>query len=397
MTTPITASAAAAREASRTSAGQFGTQPLSEADLDLGTAAGSAVKIDDAVRNLPIHRDDFQVFEPDAPLYSDSKATLLGAVAEHYAARGGATMRLVSPARHGSPAVAEVVAEDAEFGTTTAVFRVGGRLTLHSMKTAAGTDLAGHPGYTALTNIEGVSAGLDARGMAGIAEVELDPATELMLLHEVKDPDKRWQATRAVRPLAATGFGLTPTRIDEEGSQDIYDLRDGNRLEVQLSTGSQAYQVSREPGDDDGMDHYDHTRTWNSALAPRSQREVLDYTLSAYVFAEHLHRNGSGLGQMSYAGAEKTANAYGEVIDLPVHDSEEKLSVIRSGGRTSVTVLDEHGVDLIHYPDQYAEALQRITGRPDADPTQIAASIGAAADEVSRIHTESPDWSALRD
>ena len=62
-----------------------------------------------------------------------------------------------------------------------------------------------------------------------------------------------------------------------------------------------------------------------------------------------------------------------------------------------MTVLDENGVDLIHYPDQYAEALQRITGRPDADPAQIAASIGAAADEVARIRTESPDWSALRD
>ena len=35
MSTPIATSAAAAREAARTSAGQFGTQPLSEADLDL--------------------------------------------------------------------------------------------------------------------------------------------------------------------------------------------------------------------------------------------------------------------------------------------------------------------------------------------------------------------------
>ena len=300
MTTPITASAAAAREASRTQTGQFGTQPLSEADLDLIPGAGSAVQIDDALRALPIHVDDFQVFESDAPLYSDSKDVLLGAVAEHYAARGGATMRLVSPARYGSPAIAEVVAEDAEFGSTTAVFRVGGRLTLHSMKTAAGTDLTGHPGYNALTAVEGVTPGHDARGMAGVAEKELDPATELMLLHEVKDPDKRWQATRAVRTLAATGFGLTPTRIDEEESQVIYDLRDGNRLEVQLSPGSQSYQVSREPGDDNGMDHYDHTRSWSSALDPRSQREVLDYTLSGYAFAEHLHRNGAGLGEMSY-------------------------------------------------------------------------------------------------
>lgn len=63
-------------------------------------------------------------------------------------------MRLRSPARQGSPAVAE----DAEHGSTTAVFRVGGHLTLHSMTTTAGTDLTGHPGCNALTAIEGVAA-----------------------------------------------------------------------------------------------------------------------------------------------------------------------------------------------------------------------------------------------
>ena len=90
--TTMNPAAAAARETHRSSTGQFGTQPLSEADLDLTPGAGSAVQIDDALRALPIHVDDFQVFESDAPLYSDSKDVLLGAVAEHYAARGGATI-----------------------------------------------------------------------------------------------------------------------------------------------------------------------------------------------------------------------------------------------------------------------------------------------------------------
>lgn len=396
MTQNITSAAAAARETARTATGQFGHQAHAEADIDLSSV--SEVQIDDAVRSLPPHRPVSAPYDWVPPTGPSPKETLLGAVAEHYAARGGATMRLLSPARHGSPANVEVASKDAEYGTTTAVFGVGEQLHLRSMHTAAGTDLSGHPGYNALSGVDGVViSAYNARAMSELADVELDPATELMLLNEVKDPDKRWQATRAVRTLAASGFGLTPTGFDEEENRVFYDLRDGNRLEIQLSTGAPSYSVTRAPGDHDGLDHFDHTHAWTSALDPRSQREILDDTLSTYVFADHLDRNGASVGLMSYGGADTTTNAYGEVINLTVHESQEQVSLIRSGGNTVVTVLDEEGVDLIHYPNQYAEALQRISTRPDAEPAEITTAIAAAADEVERIRIESPDWSALRD
>lgn len=234
------------------------------------------MQIDDALRALPIHLDDLQVYEPDAPLYSNSKATLLGAVAEHYTARGGATMRLRSPARHDSPAFAEVVAEDAEFGSTTAVFRVGGRLTLDSTTTAAGTDLSGHPGYNALTAIEGVTPGHGSHGMAGIAEVN---------------------------------------------NRLYYELEDGSRLEITRHPGRTSSDVwgSHDPEDTGHADYYEDTESSTSDFYPATLRATVDRAVSGYVFARSAREDLGARSLLQYQNLDTDALVDGfTVSEIPI-------------------------------------------------------------------------------
>ena len=404
MTTQTLApSAAAAREAARTSAGQFGTQPLSEADLDLETfAATGPVEVDDSVHRIPAgHYVDHATHRRVATSRARDFAAEDGPLAGFLAARGGGQVQAGNFYRVNAdyPEIRGAWT-DPEIGAVEAIFStVGDRVELDAMRTADGTvDLKGTPAWLAARQVAGADVRRFDDHWEAVAQVQLRD-TDRQVLASIDDPHTRVEAERTIRAMTSTGFAPAASGYDEADHRLYYELEDGNRLEITRHPGynSSDVWVSHDPEDTGHADYYEDTESTTADFYPAPLRATVDRAVAGYMFARSAREDLGARSMLQYQNLDTEAPADGfTVSEIPISMTGAKVKLVQTDdGDLTVSALSEEGRDLIYAPSRRAEVLQSTllaADRPDVTTDRITAAITTAHHKVARARAFDPHW-----
>ncbi|MEX5258006.1 hypothetical protein [Kocuria arenosa] len=402
-TQTITSSAAAAREAGRTTGGLFGTQPLSEADLDLeATGATGAVEVDASVHRIPAgHYVDHAAHRRVPTTRARDFAAEDGPLAGFLAARGGGQVyagnfyRLNAdyPEIRGSWTDPEIGAVEAIFST------VGNRVELDAMRTADRTiDLKGTPAWLAARQVAGADVRRFDDHWEAVAQVQLSDS-DRQVLASIDNPYTRIEAERTIRAMTSTGFAPAASGYDEVDHRLYYELEDGNRLEITRHPGrsSSDVWVSHDPEDTGHADYYEDTESTTSDFYPATLRTTVDRAVSGYVFARSAREDLGARSMLQYQNVETAAPVDGfTVSEIPISMTGEKVKIVETEtGDLTVSALSEEGQDLIYAPSRRAEVLQATmlrADRPNVTADRITAAITTAHHKATRARIEDPNW-----